>query len=36
LLCTLLQPQIDRVEAHQRLATFDGLTGVNQTLKHLA
>ncbi|CAI8904318.1 hypothetical protein EMIT0P218_30162 [Pseudomonas sp. IT-P218] len=36
MLRTCLQPQIDRVEPHQRLTTFDGLTGVNQTLKQLA
>ncbi|MNT17186.1 hypothetical protein D3C72_1523240 [compost metagenome] len=36
LLCSRLQPQVDWVEAHERLTTFNGLTGVNQTLKHLS
>jgi hypothetical protein len=36
LLRSRLQPQVDWVKAHEWLTTLNGLTGVNQTLKHLA
>jgi hypothetical protein len=36
LLCSRLQPQVDWVETHEWLTALNGLTGVNQTLKHLA
>ncbi|GLH21296.1 hypothetical protein BR1R3_40380 [Pseudomonas atacamensis] len=31
-----LQAEVDRVEAHQRLAALDRLPGINQTLEYLA
>ncbi|GLH43219.1 hypothetical protein RS3R6_34580 [Pseudomonas atacamensis] len=31
-----LQAEVDRVQAHQWLAALDRLTGINQTLEHLA
>jgi hypothetical protein len=36
LLSTRLQPEVDGIKAHQWLTTLNGLTGINQTLKHLA
>ncbi|MNP21130.1 hypothetical protein D3C76_1137370 [compost metagenome] len=36
LLCPRLQPEIDRVEAHEWLTPLDRLASVNQALKYLA
>ncbi len=36
LLRSCLQPQVNGVETHERLTTLNGLTGIDQTLKHLA
>jgi len=36
LLCMRCKLQIDGVDAHERLAAFDGLPGIHKPLQHLA